>query len=203
MERPRHPEREVFKMDLKGSQTEKNLLAAFAGESQARNRYTFAASAAGKEGYEQISAIFNETADNEKEHAQLFFNRLQGGDAQITAGYPAGITGTTAENLKAAAAGEKLEWTTLYPGFAEVAEKEGFREIAGLFRRVASVETNHERRYLKLLSNLEAGQVFKRPTAVKWKCRNCGHIYEGKDAPEKCPVCQHEKAHFELFVENY
>ena len=190
-------------MDFKGTQTEKNLLAAFAGESQARNRYTYAASVARKEGYEQISAIFTETGDNEKEHAQLFFNRLQGGDAQITAGYPAGITGNSAENLKAAAAGEKLEWTTLYPGFAEVAEKEGFRDIAGLFRRVASVETNHERRYLKLLSNLEAGQVFKRPSVVKWKCRNCGHIYEGKDAPEKCPVCQHEKAFFELFVENY
>lgn len=196
-------EREVFRMDLKGSQTEKNLLAAFAGESQARNRYTYAANVAKKEGYEQISAIFTETADNEKEHAQLFFNRLQGGDAQITAGYPAGITGTTAENLKAAAAGEKLEWTTLYPNFAEVAEKEGFRDIAGLFRRVASVETNHESRYLKLLSNLETGQVFKRPAPIKWKCRNCGHIYEGKDAPEKCPVCQHEKAYFELFVENY
>ena len=193
----------MFKMELKGSQTEKNLLAAFAGESQARNRYTYFASVARKEGMEQISAIFAETADNEKEHAQLFFNRLQGGDAQITASYPAGITGTTTENLKAVAAGEKLEWTTLYPGFGEVAEKEGFKDIAGLFRRVASVETHHERRYVKLLSNLEAGQVFKRPTVVKWRCRNCGHIYEGKDAPEKCPVCQHEKAFFELFVENY
>jgi rubrerythrin len=193
----------MFKMELKGSQTEKNLLAAFAGESQARNRYTYFASVARKEGMEQISAIFAETADNEKEHAQLFFNRLQGGDAQITASYPAGITRTTAETLKAAAAGEKLEWTTLYPGFGEVAEKEGFKDIAGLFRRVASVEVHHERRYLKLLSNLEAGQMFKRSTVVKWKCRNCGHIYEGKDAPEKCPVCQHEKAFFELFVENY
>jgi len=190
-------------MELKGSQTEKNLLAAFAGESQARNRYTYFASVARKEGMEQISAIFAETADNEKEHAQLFFKRLQGGDAQITASYPAGIIGTTAENLKAAAAGEKLEWTTLYPDFGEVADKEGFKDIAGLFRRVASVEVNHERRYLKLLSNLESGQVFKRPAVVKWKCRNCGHIYEGKDAPEKCPVCQHEKAFFELFVENY
>ncbi len=190
-------------MELKGSQTEKNLLAAFAGESQARNRYTYFASAARKEGLEQISAIFTETADNEKEHAQLFFNRLQGGDAQITATYPAGITGTTAQNLKAGAAGEKLEWGTLYPGFADVAEKEGFREIASVFRRVASVEAHHERRYLKLLSNLEAGQVFKRPTAMKWKCRNCGHIYEGNQAPEKCPVCQHDKAYFELSVENY
>jgi len=200
---PRHPMQKVFNMELKGSQTEKNLLAAFAGESQARNRYTYFASVARKEGLEQISAIFTETADNEKEHAQLFFNRLQGGDAQITATYPAGITGTTAQNLKAAAAGEKLEWGTLYPGFADVAEKEGFKDVAGLFRRVAFVEANHERRYLKLLSNLESGQVFKRPTVVKWKCRNCGHIYEGKEAPEKCPVCQHEKAFFELFVENY
>jgi rubrerythrin len=193
----------VFNMELKGSQTEKNLLAAFAGESQARNRYTYFASVARKEGFEQISAIFTETADNEKEHAQLFFNRLRGGDAQITATYPAGITGTAAQNLKAAAAGEKLEWGTLYPGFADVAEKEGFKDVAGLFRRVAFVEANHERRYLKLLSNLESGQVFKRPAVVKWKCRNCGHIYEGREAPEKCPVCQHEKAFFELFVENY
>ena len=190
-------------MELKGSQTEKNLLAAFAGESQARNRYTYFSSAAKKEGLEQISAIFTETAENEKEHAQLFFSRLQGGDAQITATYPAGITGTTAQNLKAAAAGEKLEWGALYPGFGDVAEKEGFREIASVFRRVASVEAHHERRYLKLLSNLEAGQVFKRPTAMKWKCRNCGHIYEGNEAPEKCPVCQHDKAYFELSVENY
>ena len=190
-------------MELKGSQTEKNLLAAFAGESQARNRYTYFASVAKKEGLEQISAIFTETADNEKEHAQLFFNRLQGGEALITAAYPAGITGTTGQNLKAAAAGEKLEWDALYPGFADAAEKEGFRDVASLFRRIASVEVNHERRYLKLLGNLEAGQVFKRPTVVKWKCRNCGHIYEGKDVPEKCPVCLHDKAYFELFVENY
>jgi rubrerythrin len=197
------PSKLVCKMELKGSQTEKNLLAAFAGESQARNRYTFFGSVAKKEGLEQISAIFIETADNEKEHAQLFFNRLQGGDAQITASYPAGITGTTAQNLKAAAAGEKLEWGTLYPDFADVADKEGFKEIGSLFRRVASVEVNHERRYLKLLSNLESGQVFKRPEVIRWKCRNCGHIYEGREAPEICPVCQHAKAYFEVFVENY
>lgn len=190
-------------MELKGSRTEKNLLAAFAGESQARTRYTFFASVAKKEGFEQISAIFTETADNEKEHAQLFFSHLQGGDVEITAKYPAGVTGTTSQNLRAAAAGEKLEWGTLYPNFAEVAEKEGFREIAATFRGVASVEVNHERRYLKLLNNLESGQVFKRPTVVKWKCRNCGHVLEGKEAPAKCPVCGHERSYFELFCENY
>jgi len=190
-------------MELKGSQTEKNLLAAFAGESQARTRYTFFASAAKKEGFEQISAIFTETADNEKEHAQLFFKLLQGGDAEITATYPAGVIGTTAQNLRAAAAGERLEWGTLYPNFAEVATKEGFRDVAATFRGVASVEVNHERRYLKLLSNLESGQVFKRPTVVKWKCRNCGHILESNEAPEKCPVCAHDKSYFELFIENY
>lgn len=190
-------------MELKGSQTEKNLLAAFAGESQARTRYTFFASAARKEGLEQISAIFAETADNEKEHAQLFFKHLQGGDAEITAKYPAGRIDKTAENLRAAAAGERLEWGTLYPGFAEVAVKEGFREVAATFRGVASVEAHHERRYLKLLRNLEAGEVFKRATPVKWKCRNCGNIIEGTEAPAKCPVCRHDRAYYELFVENY
>jgi len=190
-------------MELKGSKTEKNLLAAFAGESQARTRYTFFASAARKEGFEQISALFTETADNEKEHAQLFFKSLQGGEMEITAKYPAGVIGTTAQNLKAAAAGEKLEWGTLYPNFAEVAEKEGFKEIANTFRMVASVEAHHERRYLKLLSNVESGQVFKKPTTIKWKCRNCGHILEGKEAPLKCPVCAHDRAYFEIFVENY
>ena len=190
-------------MELKGSKTEKNLLAAFAGESQARTKYTFFASVAKKEGFEQISAIFTETADNEKEHAQLFFAHLQGGDAEIVARYPAGVTGTTAQNLKAAAAGEKLEWGTLYPNFADAADKEGFGEIALTFRRVASVEVSHERRYLKLLSNLETGQVFRRPVVVKWKCRNCGNILDAKEAPEKCPVCAHERAYFELFVENY
>ena len=190
-------------MEFKGSQTEKNLLAAFAGESQARTRYTFFASAARKEGYEQISAIFSDTADNEKEHAQLFFKHLKGGEVEITAKYPAGITGTTAENLKAAAAGEKLEWGTLYPNFAEIAEKEGFKDVAGTFRRVASVEAHHERRYLKLLANVETGQVFKKSATVKWKCRNCGHVLESKEAPPKCPVCDHAQAYFELFCENY
>jgi len=190
-------------MELKGSKTEKNLLAAFAGESQARTRYTFFASVAKKEGFEQISAIFTETADNEKEHAQLFFKALQGGDVEITAKYPAGEIRTTAENLRAAAAGEKLEWGTLYPGFAEVADSEGFKEIANTFRRVASVEVHHERRYLKLLSNVENGQVFRKPAVVKWKCRNCGHIFEGTEVPEKCPVCAHDRSYFELFIENY
>ncbi len=190
-------------MDLKGSETEKNLLAAFAGESQARNRYTFFASAAKKAGFEQISAIFTETADNEKEHAELFFKHLQGGDAEITAAYPAGVIGDTAQNLKAAAAGEKLEWGTLYPNFANTADKEGFKDIAETFRQVASVEAYHERRYLKLLNNIENNQVFTKSTVVKWKCRNCGHVLEAKEAPMKCPVCAHQQAYFELFCENY
>jgi len=190
-------------MDLKGSQTEKNLLAAFAGESQARNRYTFFASVAKKEGYEQISGVFQETADNEKEHGQLFFNHLKGGTAEITATYPAGITGTTAKNLLAAAEGEKLEWGTLYPGFAEVAEKEGFKDVGKTFRMVASVEAYHERRYRKLLASVEQGTVFKRSSTIKWKCRNCGHVYEGVEAPDKCPVCSHPRSFFEIWVENY
>lgn len=192
-----------MKMNMKGSETEKNLLAAFAGESQARTRYTFFASVAKKEGFEQIAAIFTETADNEKEHAQLFFKHLAGGDAEIKAAYPAGIIGTTAQNLKAAATGEKMEWETLYPNFAEVAEKEGFKEVANTFSRVALVEASHEKRYLKLLENVETGRVFKRPTVVKWKCRNCGYVLEAKEVPAKCPVCAHERAYFELFFENY
>ena len=188
---------------LKGSQTEKNLLKAFAGESQARNRYTYFASAARKEGFEQIAAMFEETAGNEKEHAKVFFKYLEGGDVAIEATYPAGKIGTTAENLLAAAEGEKMEWGTLYPNFAEVAAKEGFTEIANTFRLVALVEANHERRYLKLLDNVATGQVFKKTTAVKWKCRNCGHVLEAKEAPAKCPVCAHEQAYFELFTENY
>ena len=192
-----------MRMDLKGSQTEKNLLAAFAGESQARNRYTFFASAARKEGHEQISAIFLETADNEKEHAQLFFNHLKGGSVEITAAYPAGMTSTTAENLKAAAEGEKLEWGTLYPDSAQMAEKEGFKEVARTFSMVAKVEAYHERRYRKLLENVERGKVFKKDSLIKWKCRNCGHVYEGNEAPEKCPVCDHPRAFFEVWCENY
>lgn len=190
-------------MEFKGSQTEKNLLAAFAGESQARTRYTFFASAAKKEEYEQISAIFQETADNEKEHAQLFFNLLKGGMTEITASYPAGITGSTSQNLKAAAEGEKFEWGILYPGFADIAEGEGFVEAAKTFRTVAKVEAYHERRYLKLLANVEQDKVFKKDTPIKWKCRNCGFVFEGIQAPDKCPVCSHPKAYFEVWTENY
>lgn len=190
-------------MDLKGSRTEKNLLAAFAGESQARTRYSFFASAARKEGYEQISAIFQETADNEREHAQLFFNHLKGGLVEIKAAYPAGITGSTQENLKEAAEGEKLEWGTLYPDFAEVAEEEGFKEVARTFKGVAGVEKYHEQRYRKLLANVEQDKVFSRDTPTKWKCRNCGHVYEGKKVPSKCPVCDHARSYFEIWCENY
>jgi len=194
---------EVCVLDLKGSKTEKNLLAAFAGESQARNRYTFFASAARKEGFEQISGVFAETADNEKEHAQLFFELLKGGTAEITAAYPAGVIGSTAENLIAAAEGEKHEWGTLYPGFADVAEQEGFVEAAKTFRMVAKVEAYHERRYRKLLANVEQGTVFKKSTVVWWKCRNCGYVFEGSEVPEKCPVCAHARSYFELWAENY
>ncbi|MGD0027350.1 MAG: rubrerythrin [Candidatus Bathyarchaeia archaeon] len=190
-------------MKLEGSQTEKNLLAAFAGESQARTRYTFFSSAAKKEGYEQISAIFQETSDNEKEHAQLFFNHLKGGMVEIQATYPAGMTGTTAQNLLAAAEGEKLEWGTLYPGFGDIAEKEGFPDVAKTFRSVAKVEAYHERRYRKLLTSIEQGRVFKKDAPIKWKCRNCGFVFEGAEAPEKCPVCSHPRSYFEVWVENY
>jgi rubrerythrin len=195
--------RGLKKMEFKGSQTEKNLLAAFAGESQARTRYTFFASAAKKEGFEQISGIFQETSDNEKEHAQLFFEQLKGGTIEIKASYPSGIIGSTGQNLKAAAEGEKLEWGTLYPGFAEVAEKEGFREPARVFRAVAKVEAYHEKRYLKLLANVEQGKVFKKDTPIKWKCRNCGYVFEGAEVPDKCPVCQHPRSYYEVWCENY
>ena len=190
-------------MELKGSKTEKNLLTAFAGESQARNRYTFFASIARKEGYEQIAGVFQETADNEKEHAELFFTPLKGGIVEIAASYPAGIKGTTKENLMAAASGEKMEWGTIYPGFAGVAEKEGFDEIGQLFRHVAKVEAYHERRFLKLLGNVEQGTVFTRGAPTYWKCRNCGHVLESGEVPEKCPVCAHPRAYFELWTENY
>jgi len=190
-------------MDLKGSRTERNLLAAFAGESQARTRYTFFASVAKKEGFEQISAVFQETADNEKEHAQLFFKLLKGGLVEISAAYPAGVIGSTAENLRAAAEGEKHEWGTLYPSFVKVAEEEGFAEAARTFRMVAKVEAYHERRYRKLLENVEIGKVFKKDNPVMWKCRNCGYVFEGSEAPEKCPVCEHPKSYFELWTENY
>lgn len=189
--------------NLKGTQTERNLLAAFAGESQARNRYTYFASVAKKEGYEQISAIFLETADNEKEHAEVFFKYLPGGEAEITAGYPSGVIGTTAENLKAAAEGEKMEWGTLYPSFAETAEQEGFQEIAEKFKKIAEVEAYHERRYLKLLENVQNGRVFQKDQPVKWKCRNCGYVHEGPNAPDICPACKHPQSYHEVWVENY
>lgn len=190
-------------MEFKGSESEKNLLAAFAGESQARTRYSFFSSAAKKEGFEQVSAIFQETSDNEKEHAKLFFDQLKGGSVEIKASYPAGVVGTTAQNLKAAAEGEKFEWGKLYPGFADVAEKEGFKEVARVFRQVAKVEAYHERRYLKLLANVEQGKVFKKDTPIKWKCRNCGYVFEGAEVPDKCPVCQHPRSYYEVFCENY
>ena len=188
---------------LKGTQTEKNLLAAFAGESQARNRYTFFASKAKKEGYEQIAAIFQETADNEKEHAEVFFKHLQGGDVEIVASYPAGVIGTTAENLLAAAEGEKMEWGTLYPDFAETAKKEGFPMVAQSFKKIAEVESYHERRYRKLLENVKKKQVFKKDKIVKWKCRNCGYVHEGTKAPDVCPACQHKQDYYEIWAENY
>ncbi len=190
-------------VELRGSQTEKSLLAAFAGESQARNRYTFFASVAKKEGYEQIASIFHETADNEKEHAELFFKLLKGGIVEIKAAYPAGTIQSTAENLKEAAEGEKLEWGTLYPDFAETAEKEGFGEAASTFRMVAKVEKYHERRYRKLLANVEQGKVFKKDQPIKWKCRNCGYVHEGSEAPSTCPVCAHARSFFEAWCENY
>lgn len=188
---------------IKGTQTEKNLLASFAGESQARNRYTYFASVAKKAGYEQISALFLETADNEKEHAKRFFKLLEGGDVEIAASYPAGIIGDTAQNLKAAAAGEHLEWTKLYQHAADVAEKEGFSEVAKQFQDIAKVETEHEKRYLKLLDNVKNNNVFKKDTVVKWKCRNCGYVYEGKEAPDACPACAHPQAYYEVMAENY
>lgn len=190
-------------MDFKGSQTEKNLLASFAGESQARNRYTFFASVAKKQGYEQIAAIFEETAANEKEHAELFFKYLKGGDVEITASYPAGVIGQTADNLKAAAEGEKMEWGTLYPNFASIADKEGFKDVAQTFRMVAKVEAYHERRYNKLLDNVKNGKVFKKDAPVKWKCRNCGYVFEGTEVPDKCPTCDHPQSYFEVWMENY
>jgi len=190
-------------MEFKGSRTEKNLLAAFAGESQARTRYSFFASAARKEGYEQTGAAFQQTSDEEKEHAKLFFKQLKGGEVEITAAYPAGVIGSTRENLRAAALGEKMEWGTLYPGFAKTADDEGFKDIADLFRQVAKVEAYHERRYTKLLENLEKDEVFKKNSPVKWYCRNCGYVSEGKTAPVTCPVCNHPQSYFELWVENY
>jgi rubrerythrin len=188
---------------LTGSKTEKNLLAAFAGESQARNRYTYFASAAKKEGYEQISKIFVETADNEKEHAKVFFKHLQGGDVEITATYPAGAIKETKSNLEAAAAGENLEWTTLYADFAKIAAEEGYPEVAESFEQIAKVERFHESRYRKLIDNIVKDEVFKKSASVKWHCTNCGYIFEGAEAPEQCPACKHPRAYYELLAENY
>jgi rubrerythrin len=188
---------------LKGTLTEKNLLASFAGESQARMRYTYFASQAKKDGYEQMSFIFSDTADNEKEHAKRFFQFLEGGDVEITASYPAGVIGATAANLKAAADGENHEHTVLYPEAAKVAEREGFDEVARVFREIARVEMEHEKRYRILLKNIETGTVFKRPSTTKWRCRNCGYVHEGTEAPEKCPACDHPQAYCEILAENY
>lgn len=190
-------------MELRGSETEKNLMRAFAGESQARNRYTYYASIARDEGYVQISNLFLETADNEREHAKVFFKLLEGGKVHFDAMYPAGPAGTTAENLLAAAEGEKEEWSALYADFADIAEKEGFKKVAATFRNIAKVEAWHERRYRKLLENVEQGKVFKRDEPVRWKCGNCGYVHEGPEAPGVCPACSHERKFFELWVEAY
>ena len=188
---------------IKGTLTEQNLLKAFAGESQARNRYTYFASVAKKEGYEQIAAVFTETAEQEKEHAKRFFKYLEGGQATITAAYPAGRIGSTPENLLAAAQGEHEEWDVLYSGFAETAEQEGFAEIANTFRQIATVEAEHERRYLKLLSRITDGNFFVRDNEIWWQCRNCGYVCKAKEAPLKCPACAHPQAYFEPKKENY
>ncbi len=188
---------------VKGTRTERNLLTAFAGESQARNRYTFFSSQARKEGCEQIAAIFLETADNEKEHAERLFKFLVGGDVEITAAFPAGIIGNTVENLKSAANGEHYENTTMYPEFAKIAEEEGFNEIAAVFRSIARAEKGHEERYVKLYENIEQGKVFRRENKVVWKCRNCGYLHEGNEPPENCPACDHPRSYYELWCQNY
>ena len=188
---------------IKGTQTEKNLLTSFAGESQARMRYTYYASVAKKEGYEQIAGVFMETAEQEKEHAKKFFKYLEGGMVEITASYPAGIISTTAENLKAAADGENEEWADLYPEFAQIAQEEGFPQIANTFRQIAKVEAEHEARYRKLLKRVETGKVFERDEEIEWQCRNCGYVLKGKKAPMKCPACEHPQAYFEPKKNNY
>ena len=188
---------------LKGTQTEQNLLKAFAGESQARMRYNYFAKQAKKEGLEQIAAIFEETAENEMVHAKRFFKFLEGGDVEITATYPAGKISTTLENLKASADGEKEEWTELYPHFAEIADKEGFKEVAVAFRMIAKAEEAHENRYRKLYNNLESGHVFKKDGKIVWKCRHCGYLHEGENAPKVCPACLHPQSYFEVHNENY
>ncbi len=188
---------------IKGTRTEKNILSAFAGESQARNRYTYFASKAKKEGYVQISAIFQETADQEKEHAKRLFKLLEGGEVEVTGSFPAGTIGTTEENLLASAGGEHYEHTEMYPSFAKIAREEGFEEIAVIFEAIAVAEKQHEARYRALAENIRSGRVFKRDEPVKWRCRNCGYIHEGTEAPERCPACDHPKAHFELLGENW
>lgn len=188
---------------LKGSKTEKNILTAFAGESQARNRYTYFASQARKEGFRQIEFIFQETADQEKEHAKRLFKFLEGGEVEVSAAFPAGVIGSTAENLKAAAGGENYEWTEMYPGFAKVAQEEGFEEAAAAFKAIAVAEKQHEKRYLDLLANIENGTVFKKDKPVVWRCRNCGYLHEGTEAPDICPACKHEQEYFEVLGENW
>lgn len=188
---------------IKGTQTEKNLLKAFAGESQARNRYTYFASQARKDGFEQIANIFMETAENEKEHAKVFFKFLEGGMVEITASYPAGKIGTTAENLLSAANGEHEEWGSLYPEFEKIARQEGFAKVAEAFKEIAEVEEQHEKRYRKLLENVNTGKVFKKDEVVEWKCLNCGYVHTGKEAPDTCPACKHPQAFYEVKVENY
>jgi len=188
---------------VKGTKTEGNLLKAFAGESQARNRYTYFASAARKEGYEQVANIFTETAENEKEHAKVFFKYLEGGDVEITASYPAGVIKDTKANLEEAAAGENLEWTVLYSDFAKIANDEGFPEVARTFEQVAKVEKFHESRYRKLINNLVNGEAFKKKKPIKWHCINCGYVLEGDEAPRECPACKHPQAYYEVLAENY
>jgi len=188
---------------IKGTKTEKNLLASFAGESQARNRYTYFAGAAKKEGYIQIFNIFSETAENEKEHAKVFFKYLEGGDVEVAAVYPAGVIAGTKTNLEAAAAGENLEWTRIYADFARTAKDEGFSEVARSFEQIAKVEKFHEARYRKLISNLTRNEVFKKPAAVKWHCINCGYVVEGAEAPQECPACKHPQGYYEVLAENY
>jgi rubrerythrin len=188
---------------LKGTQTEKNILTAFSGESQARNRYTYFTSQAKKEGYVQIAAIFEETANQEKEHAKRLFKLLEGGEVEITGAFPAGVVGTTLENLKASAEGENYEHTEMYPGFAKVAREEGFNAIAAIFEAIAVAEKQHEKRYNDLAANIEAGSVFKKAEKAVWRCRNCGYLHEGTEAPGMCPACAHPQAHFELLGENY
>jgi rubrerythrin len=188
---------------LKGTKTEKNILTAFAGESQARNRYTYFASQAKKEGYVQIQAIFEETANQEKEHAKRLFKFLEGGDVEIAAAFPAGVIGSTLDNLLASAAGENEEYVHMYPGFAKIAREEGFDEVAAVMEAIAVAEKQHEKRYLALANNIKAGRVFKRDNTTVWRCRNCGYLHEGTEAPDECPACAHPQAHFELLGENY